>query len=105
MSDNLLQADDFCMEPLLDYQRLQAILDESGDSYRNAEPFPHIVIDDFITPEAVDMLLADFPMPQDRINHDDASQWNRRPISKTLAVHGNQGGYQYSQTLLGAEFC
>jgi Rps23 Pro-64 3,4-dihydroxylase Tpa1-like proline 4-hydroxylase len=74
MVDNQLHADDFCMEPMLDYQRLQEILDHSREKYQQAEPFPHIVIDNFITPEAVDMLLEDFPMPQDRINHDDASQ-------------------------------
>lgn len=69
-----LHAEDFCVEPLLDYNRLEEILATAGDKYRNAEPFPHIVIDDFISPEAVDTLLSDFPMPQDRVNHDDASQ-------------------------------
>lgn len=31
--------------------------------YRAAQPFPHIVIDDFFSPEVVDRVLAEFPTP------------------------------------------
>ena len=34
---------------------------ELGDKYRNAKPFPHIYIDDFFAPEAVEAALAEFP--------------------------------------------
>lgn len=32
-----------------------------AESYRNAHPFPHIVIDDFLDPDALRTVLADFP--------------------------------------------
>lgn len=70
----VLHAKDFTVQPLLDYARLQKIASTQQEAYRHADPFPHIVIDNFIPPAAVDTLLADFPMPQDRINHDDASE-------------------------------
>ena len=35
------------------------------DSYVNAEPFPHIAIDDFISPEILELCLAQFPRQAD----------------------------------------
>src|SRR3954452_13812671 len=37
-----------------------------ADRYQNAEPFPHIVIDDFIDPEVLRAVLADFPSNDDK---------------------------------------
>ena len=36
------------------------------DSYRSAHPFPHIVIDDFLDPEILRQVLADFPSSKDK---------------------------------------
>ncbi len=74
MSRECLHAEDFLARPLLNYERLAEIAVNGREQYLNAEPFPHIVIDDFITPAMVDVLLNDFPMPKDRINHDDESE-------------------------------
>ena len=69
-----LHANDFHNKPLLDYVRLQRVAEACGEQYQHAEPFPHIVIDDFISPKAVDLLLNDYQMPQDRIKQDDNSE-------------------------------
>lgn len=46
---------------LLDYSHLEAIAAQQADSFRQAEPFPHIVIDDFISPSLVDAIVAEIP--------------------------------------------
>jgi len=73
-SEKLLHADDFKAEPLFDYERLMDLASSHNATYLAGDPFPHIVIDDFISPEQVDRLLKDFPMPSDRINKDDESE-------------------------------
>ncbi len=47
--------------PLLDYDKLQNIIDEQAIAYQQAHPFPHIVIDDFISAETVEQFLKHFP--------------------------------------------
>jgi Rps23 Pro-64 3,4-dihydroxylase Tpa1-like proline 4-hydroxylase len=37
-----------------------------SDTYRNAAPFPHIVIDDFLDPDALRSVLAEFPSSEDK---------------------------------------
>lgn len=74
MTTSLLQAKDFQAKPLLDYARLQNIAETQHENFRHAEPFPHIVIDDFLSPKAVEMLVNDYQMPQDRIKQDDNSE-------------------------------
>jgi len=39
-------------------------LDKSPDVYRQAEPFPHIVIDDFLPEGIIDELIRVFPKPE-----------------------------------------
>lgn len=38
-----------------------AEVDQARARFLNADPFPHVVIDEFLTPEFADELLADFP--------------------------------------------
>jgi len=71
---NVLRAADFSAKPLIDYARLMTIAREQRDNFAHAQPFPHLVIDDFIAPPAVDLLLNDYQMPQDRIKQDDNSE-------------------------------
>src|SRR5207253_7961981 len=49
------------------------------DAYLNAEPFPHIMLDDLFEAEALDAVLRDFPAPADM-------QWMRfdNPLEKKL---------------------
>lgn len=57
------------MEPapsglLVDYDALRAAAVELGQIYRTNEPFPHIVIDDFMPQPTVQRLLAEYPYDQ-----------------------------------------
>jgi Rps23 Pro-64 3,4-dihydroxylase Tpa1-like proline 4-hydroxylase len=86
-------------DSLLDYQRLEQLILDSAGSYRNATPFPHIVIEDLLSPELVDFLLQRIPEPQlakeqgaaDYLQMDDGSiaqagkQWVSRELSVDVA--------------------
>ncbi len=45
----------------LDRTRLDAIAEADGEGYRSAQPFPHIVIDDFLPAEVLELVLGEFP--------------------------------------------
>jgi hypothetical protein len=44
-----------------DIERWTAALPELGRQYRENEPFPHIVLDDFLLPEVFERALGEFP--------------------------------------------
>lgn len=46
---------------VIDYDRLNAEADAMAKSFREADPFPHIVIDNFLSTEFVSRLNAEFP--------------------------------------------
>jgi hypothetical protein len=50
---------------LLDYRRLGSLMPEARERYRDADPFPHIMIDDFLSPQVVSALEPHF-RPGDR---------------------------------------
>jgi len=52
------------------------------DIYINAEPFPHVVLDDLFESEALDTVLREFPAPGD-------TQWMRfdNPLEKKLGYY------------------
>ena len=47
--------------PLLDYEKLDAIAEQHSASYQQASPFPHIALDNFLSPTLVEKLLERFP--------------------------------------------
>jgi hypothetical protein len=47
--------------PLLDYEKLDRIAEQSSHAYRNATPFPHIALDEFLKPAIVQKILDRFP--------------------------------------------
>lgn len=51
---------------------------ELADSYRSVSPFPHVVIDDFLPPEMLDMVLAHFPASEQAAETYDRSQERRK---------------------------
>ena len=53
---------------LLDYGRLRELCIAGNEQYLSGNPFPHIVLDDFIRSEVVDAILAGFPSPSADIN-------------------------------------
>jgi len=55
------------MQTLLRFDDLQARLENDRNGYADGKPFPHIVLDDFLTPEALAAATQEFPRP-DAIN-------------------------------------
>jgi len=43
--------------------RLVEMGERNADAYRSADPFPHIVIDDFLPPEVLNKVVNEFPAP------------------------------------------
>jgi Rps23 Pro-64 3,4-dihydroxylase Tpa1-like proline 4-hydroxylase len=43
---------------------LMPLADKLREDFLTAEPFPHVVIDDFLPPEVLDAVLAEFPEPE-----------------------------------------
>lgn len=48
----------------LDPNYLKELATNYHQDYLNAEPFPHIVIDDFLPPEILEQILEEFPQPK-----------------------------------------
>ena len=53
---------------LLDFASLPAIAEQRATDYAQAEPFPHILLEDFLSSSAVDGLLAEFPGPEEQLS-------------------------------------
>jgi Rps23 Pro-64 3,4-dihydroxylase Tpa1-like proline 4-hydroxylase len=47
--------------PLLDIGRFERDIQQLRSTYRSAQPYPHIVIDDFLEPAAAAAAMAEFP--------------------------------------------
>jgi len=54
---------------ILDYSRLEHIAQEGHEGFASADPFPHIVIDDFLPKDVAEALLADFVATEDGWKH------------------------------------
>lgn len=48
------------VDDLIDMGRLERSVDEVAEAYRSAQPFPHIVLDDVVLPEALAAAYAEF---------------------------------------------
>jgi len=70
----MLSAKDFSVRSYLDYARLQRLAETESENFLSAEPFPHLVVDDFISPAVVDLMVDDYQMPDDRIKQDEQSE-------------------------------
>ncbi len=58
-------------DPLLNYTRLHALASDGAADYASAEPFPHIVLEDFLDEDVLKDLLAALALanlPEDRRN-------------------------------------
>lgn len=45
---------------ILDYEKLDTFAEESADSFASAAPYPHVVIDNFLEPDAARALVDEF---------------------------------------------
>ncbi|MCD7443349.1 2OG-Fe(II) oxygenase [Streptomyces lincolnensis] len=77
---------------------LLPLADRSRDRFRGTEPFPHVVIDDFLPEWVLDQVVAEFPRPGD-------GPWKQfdKSTSKKLASEGDALFGEFTRHLL-AEF-
>ncbi|MBE8474525.1 2OG-Fe(II) oxygenase [Streptomyces justiciae] len=63
---------------------LSALADQHRDAFRNARPFPHVVLNDFLPNSVLDKVVAEFPEPG-------STPWKRfdKATSKKLASEGD----------------
>lgn len=80
---------------LLDYQYLGNLMPKARQRYQTADPFPHIMIDDFLAPALVGALLPHFPQAVIKPGQEDRSadttdgapaQFRKRWVSRESAV-------------------
>jgi Rps23 Pro-64 3,4-dihydroxylase Tpa1-like proline 4-hydroxylase len=76
------------LDRFLPLTRMKDLAASAHAAYRNATPFPHIVIDDFFDPAVVEQVLAEFPRP-------DAIRWqkfdNEREVKLASATESSFG--------------
>jgi hypothetical protein len=58
------------MPYVFDLHRLEELAEREGAAFRSADPYPHIVIDDFLRPQAARELARVFPGPADPVAWD-----------------------------------
>jgi hypothetical protein len=68
--------------PVLDIDRLEREVQRLHVEYQSADPYPHIVIDDFLEPEAAEAAIAEFP-PLDPERWNNYLHINERKFSNT----------------------
>ena len=68
--------------PVLDIDSLEQNVERLRASYQSATPYPHIVIDDFLEPSAVQAAIDEFP-PLDPDRWNNYLHVNERKFSNT----------------------
>jgi hypothetical protein len=58
------------MSYVFDLDQLKHTADSGSQAYRSADPYPHIVIDNFLKPSSADSILECFPNPDSGIDWD-----------------------------------
>ena len=74
---------------LLNYKRLNSIFQSSSQKYREAEPFPHIVIDDFLDKDIAELVMKEFPSI-------DSTIWSARDAKSHLGLDAQKLKWDYS---------
>ena len=69
-------------------QELLPLADSMREQFTTASPFPHVVIDDFLPPDVLDRVLAEFPRPE-RIDWQEFD--SSREVKLALADAGGWG--------------
>jgi len=67
---------------ILDFDRYEANSQQLRKQYQSAEPYPHIVIDEFLEPEAARSAMTEFP-PLDEQQWNNYIHFNERKFSNT----------------------
>jgi Rps23 Pro-64 3,4-dihydroxylase Tpa1-like proline 4-hydroxylase len=82
IEDMTLQSETETPLPVLDLDELERKVERLHAEYQAASPYPHIVIDDFLRPEAVKAAMAEFP-PFDPERWNNYLHVNERKFSNT----------------------
>jgi hypothetical protein len=76
------------IDRFLPLARMKELAASGAATYSKAQPFPHIVLDDFFDPHLIDLVLSEFPTP-------DGIRWqqfdNRHEIKLASAVESSFG--------------
>ena len=75
-----------------------------AEKYQNADPFPHIVMDDFLDPDVLREILADFPSSKDKPFFDrdqERLKFQYQPHESSSGVARNLFAELNSQAFLG----
>lgn len=67
----------------VDLDRLNEIAESTAESYRNAEPFPHTMIENFVKPEVLEDVLAECVRGAGRWHHMNDEFQNKFATSRT----------------------
>src|SRR5260370_42609154 len=54
---------DLTLDSFLPIERMKEMMPSAHRSYVDAKPFPHVVFDDFLNPDVLDAVLAEFTKP------------------------------------------
>ena len=99
---------------VLDFERLEHDLEWMREQYQTAHPFPHIVIDDFLDPNAAKAAMEEFPPLQPekwnnyihinerKFSNTDFSTWGPT-LQRTLTELNSQRFVTFVGSLLGEE--
>src|SRR5262249_47922156 len=68
--------------PFIDPTYLEGLLETGSPSYQKAQPYPHIVFDDFLPPEILNNILTEFPTPG-------AIRWNRYAKDREMKLEAS----------------
>jgi Rps23 Pro-64 3,4-dihydroxylase Tpa1-like proline 4-hydroxylase len=63
---------------VLDASRLAELAEAYRARYHTAQPFPHVVFDDFLSPELLDRVLAEFPGPGEQSWFRRETDWEKK---------------------------
>lgn len=66
------------MKLYFDNARLNELAANHADEYKKNDPFPHVVIDNFMDPEALDIILSEFPKPGQKVWHDYKNDFEKK---------------------------
>jgi hypothetical protein len=108
------EATDETHAPVLDMDRLEKNLDALCNSYQTAAPYPHIVLDDFLEPEAAESAIREFPpldpeqwnnylhINERKFSHTDPDTWGPT-LQEILRELNSDRFVQFVSTLIGVE--
>ena len=87
------------IDRFLPLTRMREVAASAHSTYVNAAPFPHVVLDDFLDPDLLDRVLAEFPQPgairwqrfdnEKEIKLASAAESSFGPVTRLLLYHLN----------------